>query len=289
MRYENEMYDLILKVAKEEGILAIIMNGSRINRNVQKDMFQDYNIVYVVESREEVIFSVDAEHLINRFGQISYIRKPVHEKYLNTPNKDSYTWLVQYTDGSRLDLTIATVNYANKILNSDSLSKILYDRDNIFRFVRPDETSYYLNKITEKEFEITCNEFWWSLNSAGKGICRGQLNHVFDVVNFDIRPILLKIIDQKIGYEHDFKVNVGYKHKYLKNLINSDLYDRLLKTYDFSTEKKMWEAIFTIADLFSEIVEEVLKYSKYTYNYEEARNSYSHLKQLLSHYQLTIE
>lgn len=49
MRSEKEMMDLILGVAqKDERIRAVYMNGSRTNKNVKKDIFQDYDIVYVV-------------------------------------------------------------------------------------------------------------------------------------------------------------------------------------------------------------------------------------------------
>ena len=47
MRTENEMYDLILGVAKSDvRIKAVYMNGSRTNEKVPKDIFQDYDIVY---------------------------------------------------------------------------------------------------------------------------------------------------------------------------------------------------------------------------------------------------
>ena len=50
MRTEKEMLDLIINTAKEdERIRAVIMNGSRVNPNVKKDCFQDYDIIYVVE------------------------------------------------------------------------------------------------------------------------------------------------------------------------------------------------------------------------------------------------
>lgn len=40
MRTEQEMLDLILNTAKEdERIRAVIMNGSRANKNVSKDCF----------------------------------------------------------------------------------------------------------------------------------------------------------------------------------------------------------------------------------------------------------
>lgn len=49
MRTEKEMYDLILDIAqKDERIRAVYMNGSRTNTNVQIDIFQDYDIVYIV-------------------------------------------------------------------------------------------------------------------------------------------------------------------------------------------------------------------------------------------------
>ena len=44
MRSENEMYNLILEIAKNNvRIKVVYMNGSRINENVPKDMFQDYD------------------------------------------------------------------------------------------------------------------------------------------------------------------------------------------------------------------------------------------------------
>lgn len=49
MRTEQEMFNLILSIAEnDERIRAVVMNGSRANPNVVKDIFQDYDIVYVV-------------------------------------------------------------------------------------------------------------------------------------------------------------------------------------------------------------------------------------------------
>ena len=43
------MLDVIINIAKEdERIRAVIMNGSRVNPNVKRDCFQDYDIMYVV-------------------------------------------------------------------------------------------------------------------------------------------------------------------------------------------------------------------------------------------------
>lgn len=49
LRTEKEMYDLILEIAqKDDRIRAVYMKGSRTNENAPKDIFQDFDIVYVV-------------------------------------------------------------------------------------------------------------------------------------------------------------------------------------------------------------------------------------------------
>lgn len=56
MRSEQEMFDLILNTAREDKrIRAVYMNGSRTNPNAPKDIFQDYDIVYVVRDTRPFI------------------------------------------------------------------------------------------------------------------------------------------------------------------------------------------------------------------------------------------
>lgn len=60
MRSEKEMMELILSVArKDERIRAVYMNGSRTNPNVKKDIFQDYDIVYVVKENRPFMKTKD--------------------------------------------------------------------------------------------------------------------------------------------------------------------------------------------------------------------------------------
>lgn len=67
MRTEQEMFDLILHTAREDArIRAVYMNGSRTNKNVPKDIFQDYDIVYVVTETKPFI---EDKSWIDRFGE----------------------------------------------------------------------------------------------------------------------------------------------------------------------------------------------------------------------------
>ena len=58
MRTEREMMDLILSTAREDGrIRAVCLEGSRVNPNAPRDIFQDYDVVYVV--KETASFQAD--------------------------------------------------------------------------------------------------------------------------------------------------------------------------------------------------------------------------------------
>ena len=68
MRKEQEMYQLFLDIASsDDRVLAVYMNGSRTNKNVPSDIFQDYDIVYVVE---ETASFIEDKSWIQKFGDI---------------------------------------------------------------------------------------------------------------------------------------------------------------------------------------------------------------------------
>ena len=49
MRNEQQMLELILSTARQdERIRAVILEGSRTNPKAPRDIFQDYDVVYVV-------------------------------------------------------------------------------------------------------------------------------------------------------------------------------------------------------------------------------------------------
>ena len=117
MRSEKEMIDLILDTArKDERIRAVYMNGSRTNPNAPKDLFQDYDIVYVV--RETLPFIKDTTW-IDRFGERLYMQLPEQTGLLLGYEADlanCYGWLMQFTDGNRIDLHVQSIPYLRRFL-----------------------------------------------------------------------------------------------------------------------------------------------------------------------------
>ena len=126
MRSEEETYGLIMDIAKaDERILAVYMNGSRTNPNVPKDLFQDYDIVYVVKETKTFIEDKD---WIHKFGEILYMQYPDEYPYSN--NREShYAWLMQFEDGIRIDTYTSiwcVINYLTYLpLKSPFLSFII--------------------------------------------------------------------------------------------------------------------------------------------------------------------
>ena len=55
----------------DERVRAVYMEGSRVNKNAPKDMFQDYDIVYVVKETKSFI---DNKNWINIFGKILFMQ-----------------------------------------------------------------------------------------------------------------------------------------------------------------------------------------------------------------------
>src|SRR4051794_32053981 len=106
------MMDLILSTALEdERIRAVIMNGSRVNPNVEKDCFQDFDIVFVV--REIQSFTLNHQW-VNRFGEMMIMQMP-EEMSLIPPEKDGcFAYLMQFMDGNRIDLTLVPVDLAEE-------------------------------------------------------------------------------------------------------------------------------------------------------------------------------
>lgn len=142
----NKMMDLILSVAKQDDrIRAVYMNGSRTNPNAKKDIFQDYDIVYVV--RENKPFYTEKDW-IDVFGRRLYMQCPDEVDAgigLPVDFDRCYGWLIQLADGNRLDLHVVPVEMAD--VTSDKLCVILLDKDGILpRIPAPTDEDYRVKK-----------------------------------------------------------------------------------------------------------------------------------------------
>ena len=279
MRNEKEMLDLILKTADSNPeIRAVYMNGSRTNPNVKKDIFQDYDIVYVVN---EIKTFLDDENWIDIFGERLYMQLPeALDKSLgkDVDTGNCYGWLIQLADGNRIDLHLQTVTFAKNEILKDKLCIILLDKNNILPDIPPaSDIDYHIQKPSQIEFSACCNEFWWILNNVGKGLWRGEITYVMDMINFHLRPELVKMLSWHIGIKTEFSCSIGKSGKYMSSFLAEDLWNRFLATYSAAKTDSVWNSVFTAVDLFDETAVKSAFSLKYIYNTNEAQNSRSFL------------
>ena len=272
MRSEQEMYKLIIGTAEtDDRIRAVYMNGSRTNPNVPKDIFQDYDIVYVV--RDTKPFYED-KSWIDRFGERLYMQYP--DEIDSSLGKDinfdkEYGWLIQFADGNRLDLHVEPVGRFD--YESDKLCRILLDKDGILPVIpEPTDEQYHVKKPSQAEFSAACNEFWWCLNNVAKGLWRNELPYVHDMLGNAVRPQLINILSWKIGIETDFGVSVGKSAKYMYRWLSPEVWEQFLGTYGGVTAEEVWNAVFQMCDLFDKYAAETAERLGYAYNTEEAAN-----------------
>src|SRR5690625_3143294 len=107
MRTEQEMYDLILKVANEDQrVRAVAINGSRVNKNAPKDIFQDYDIVYLVNDMASFL---EEPNWVDVFGERVIMQTPDDRLLIQVEWIDRYAYLMLFVDGNRIDLTFISI------------------------------------------------------------------------------------------------------------------------------------------------------------------------------------
>lgn len=271
MRNEKEMQELILKIAKEdERIRAIYMNGSRTNANVPKDIFQDYDIVYVVTDTAPFI---QDKAWIDRFGERLFMQYPDEHPDFPSDKENFYGWLMQFTDGNRIDLHVESISHAKENILNDKLCQILLDKDNLLPEIPESTDEDYRVKCPSKEqYLCTCNEFWWCLDNVAKGLWRREIPYVQDMLNFNVRKQLEKMLSWKIGIETDFSVSVGKSAKYMYRWLSQEEWNAYLETYCAGTVEECWKAVFKMCDLLEKTAVYVGEHLGYDYNEEEGKN-----------------
>jgi aminoglycoside 6-adenylyltransferase len=276
MRSEREIFELIVNTAKkDERIRAVIMNGSRANPNAPRDPFQDFDIVYVVTN--VVPFKYNYEW-IKRFGEIMIMQMPEDMQDPPPSNDGSFTYLMQFTDGNRIDLGIYPLAKLDE-LGKDSLSLLLLDKDGIIEpFAPADERDYLPKPPTAKAFSDCCNEFWWVSPYVAKGLWRGEIIYAKFFLDHFVRDQLMKMITWYVGVRTQFSRNPGIFGKYLELYLEPELWDLLQQTYSDARYEYTWEALFTTGRLFRRVALQVAEYFGFDYPHGDDTRVTAHLR-----------
>lgn len=132
MRSENQMMNIIIDTSRSDGrVLAAYLKGSRANPNVPRDIYQDFDVIYVVTEAESFRKNTDWMNALGTMvlrqeqdGPFGY-----GERFgIQNGYDESYSWLLLLEDGNRIDIGVETLSVMEKGTNRNKLFLPLLDK-----------------------------------------------------------------------------------------------------------------------------------------------------------------
>ncbi|MCM3142287.1 aminoglycoside 6-adenylyltransferase [Brevibacillus sp. MER 51] len=276
MRTEQEMMSMLIDFAKKDDRIRLVtLEGSRTNRNIPADPFQDYDISYFVTEMDS--FKENDEWL-DAFGNRIMMQKPEDMELFPSELGNWFSYLMLFEDGNKVDLTLIPIDETEQYFaDSDGLIEVLLDKDeHIQHDVLPSDHQYWIKKPTAREFDDCCNEFWMVSTYVVKGLARKEILFAIDHLNEIARPNLLRMMAWQIGCEKGFTFSVGKNYKFIDRYLPKEDWEALLSSYNESGYPQMWASLFTCYALFRKYSKAVADSLGYPYpDYDEAITKYA--------------
>lgn len=252
---------------KDDRIRAVSMEGSRVNKNAPKDLFQDYDISYFVTDMDSFISD---KSWIDIFGDRIIIQTPEAMSLFPPELGGWFSYLMLFEDGNRIDLKLIPANETAEYLKKDKLIRILLDKDGLFPDnIEPSDEDYRVKKPSKAFYDDCCNEFWWVCTYVAKGLWRKEILYANDHLNNYVRPALLRMLEWRAGILTDFTVSTGKNNKYLERYVSEEEWQKLLETYRNDSYEAVRSALFITIDLFRDVSRLVARELGYTYNEDD--------------------
>lgn len=250
MRSEIQMLNTIIGIACADArINAAVIVGSKADRNIEKDPYQDYDIEFYVDDLYP--FWDNLEWFESCFGRILILQRPdiMDNPDASCESSERFTYLAIFDDGVRVDLTVKKTRFSN---NGEPCI-VLVDKKHQISDLVVDQGYWNVKPPSQCEFSACCNEFWWCLNNVAKGIQREEMPYAMEMLNSIVRDQLNKMTSWYIGTITDFSVSTGKMGKYFKKYLPDDTYRRYLKTYCPAESTRLWSSVIEMCKLFSDL------------------------------------
>lgn len=165
------------------------------------------------------------------------------------------------------------------ILQIDSLSVVLLDKDRIFKPLPPvNDSDYRVAKPNSQEFADCLNEFWWVSTYVAKGLWREELPYVKAIIEGPVRLMLVKMLEWYVGSVTHFTVNTGKFGKLLENHLEAEVWQQFVDTYTDADYNNLWSSLFKMCHLFQKISQSVSQHLNYDYPIAEQEKVLSYLR-----------
>lgn len=267
----DETFNKLLSIAKkDEAIRAVMLNGSRANKDAVSDPFQDYDIVYYIKNDIDLRYK-DFSKLYGELLIMQTIDDMIFDPH---EDEDSMIYLMQFKNGIRIDLTIRHIKQLKSDYPNDSLSIVLLDKDHMIEnSFEASLKSYYVKKPSETIYHSCINEFYWVSLYVSKGVLRNQLTYAMDHLAI-IRRCLMAMIDWDIAFDYHYEISLGKGKSLYPIYLNSVDFKNYTNTYPSFDSTSIIDSLFSAIELFHQKALNVSEKLKFPYN----ENDYYNIK-----------
>jgi len=245
----------------QNNVDAVILNGSRTNPCSKIDELSDYDIAVVVKDIEKFR---DDDQWLKYFGEIMIMFKDTIDNP-DIDNLKSYTRLVQYKNGLRIDFNLWSHDFFSSLKSMKGLPafldtgyEIIYDRNDVITDLKkPRYSGYNINKPEKKRFMNNINSFWWDIIYVGKALKRDELffaKYMMEDIRF---KFLQRMIEWYISMKNNWEINPGKCGRGFKKYLSNDEWNELSETFTGFEKEHNWKCLFNLMDFFRKIAIEV--------------------------------
>ncbi|MGL4696395.1 aminoglycoside 6-adenylyltransferase [Enterococcus larvae] len=241
-RMQDETMEQLTAFFEENSDLKVFgMNGSRTNKNIPLDRFKDYDVVFFTD---EVLKYKNDSTFLSDFGEILLFTEPeIDASDPLFPENEGYIYLVQYTDGTRIDIQFRMVDKLDAYLKEDSLTQIIGDKEGrVTSMSTPSDSDYWLKQPTQSAYEQSIKEFWWEFNNTLKATLRGELLLAQFYLNLT-REELILLMTWTIAQKYGYAKNYGKKYTKLLDHLSDSEQAILLSTFDTGSVESIYKAL----------------------------------------------
>ena len=270
MRTETKMIDLILQIAESLQVEAVALSGSRTSPHPQKDVFQDYDVVYIVDN---------LKYLLSDLSWLDQFGKRIIEQKVSLGHRHLY--LMLFEDGNRIDLTLCPKEHIQEWVDSEASFKVLKDDKGLFEAYQPNAKRYWTAPPSEEEFATSCNEFWWVSAYVVKGIRRNQLIYATDHLYGICQQELLKVLAWQATSDRG-AVDIGKNYKSLFHYLPAEKEKEFSALLDLSSIEKIKQSLFATMKLFDCEAQELAKKMGFNYDREVPKKMMAYAEERLN-------
>lgn len=258
-----------------------MLNGSRANPDIKPDIFQDFDIVFIVRDIDSFLSD---HNWTNVFGKKIMMQMPEEMNIgKDNPGIISFSYLMLFEDGNRIDLTLFPAEFYPGNMKQDSLTKVLLNKDKengLTDLPESNDSDYHIKKPSEKMFSDCCNEFRWVSTYAAKALWRNEIIYAKDILDNPVRKMFMLMIEWFIGTETNFSVSSGKSGRNVKKFVSPELYERILDTYPDSDINNIWRSLFNMTKIFSELAVRTANALSFKYDSIEDEKVTRYLKRI---------